>query len=158
MRIKKEANKILEGFQKSDREAKDYLGGAIESGDKERIARAQLGLIEQRMMYIIANANKKADRITVKDIENAAELTKILDLTKRPETIIANYTRIKNELDGKFRRTVKTYVRHGGRKDFILDYYNYVPTIQRYKKRQLRLQEEQQIQEDTNYLDNVIGL
>jgi hypothetical protein len=37
------------------RKVTELLTDAIESKDEERIARAQLKLIEQRMKYIIAN-------------------------------------------------------------------------------------------------------
>jgi hypothetical protein len=70
------ANKILTQFQKEDRKVTDQLTDALDSKDEERIARAQLKLIEQRMKYIIANANKGQDRLTVADIKDAEQNTK----------------------------------------------------------------------------------
>jgi hypothetical protein len=39
---------------------------------------SKLALIEQRMKYLVANANKAEDRLTQKDIENAAQRTGII--------------------------------------------------------------------------------
>jgi hypothetical protein len=68
------------------------------SKDEERIARAQLRLIEQRMKYIIANANKGADRLTVADINDAANNTRIFALLDDPEQIKKNYSAIEKTL------------------------------------------------------------
>jgi phosphotransacetylase len=81
------ANKILTQFQKEDRKVTDQLTDALDSKDEERIARAQLKLIEQRMKYIIANANKGQDRLTVADIKDAEQNTKIFDFLNDPEQI-----------------------------------------------------------------------
>jgi hypothetical protein len=91
---KKIADKLLNQFQKEDRKITDQLTDALDSKDEERIARAQLRLIEQRMKYIIANANKGADRLTVADINDAANNTRIFALLDDPEQIKKNYSAI----------------------------------------------------------------
>jgi vacuolar-type H+-ATPase subunit H len=57
---KEENSKLLSQFQQESEKYTADLYKAIDSGDQERIARARLGIIEQRMKYIIANANKAA--------------------------------------------------------------------------------------------------
>ncbi|HAH51744.1 MAG TPA: hypothetical protein DCL80_10975, partial [Balneola sp.] len=86
-----EANDIMTKFINENDKLQADISTAFESGDQERIARAQLGLIEQRMMYIIANANKETDRITVRDIENAEKRTKIFGLFMNEKQIRKNY-------------------------------------------------------------------
>jgi hypothetical protein len=126
------ANKILTQFQKEDRKVTELLTDAIESKDEERIARAQLKLIEQRMKYIIANANKGQDRLTVADIKDAEQNTRIFDFLNDPEQIKKNYAAIEKELNSQFKRNAGAYVKNGGSKDYILSKYRNLTPVQNY--------------------------
>jgi hypothetical protein len=130
------ASKILTQFQKEDRKVTDQLTDALDSKDEERIARAQLKLIEQRMKYIIANANKGQDRLTVADIKDAEQNTKIFDFLNDPEQIKKNYAAIEKELNSQFKRNAGAYVKNGGSKDYILSKYRNLTPVQQYLLRQ----------------------
>ena len=147
---KKDADKILNSFQKEDRKISDELENALESKDEERIARAQLRLIEQRMKYIIANANKGQDRLTVKDIEDAGKRTQIFDLTEDPKQIQENYSSLEKTLNAQFKRNAGAYVKNGGSKDYILSKYRNLTPVQNYLLRQdqRKVEEAQSKQKD----------
>ena len=130
------ANKILTQFQKEDRKVTDQLTDALDSKDEERIARAQLKLIEQRMKYIIANANKGQDRLTVADIKDAEQNTRIFDFLNDPEQIRKNYSAIEKELNSQFKKNAGAYVKNGGSKDYILSKYRNLTPVQQYLLRQ----------------------
>jgi hypothetical protein len=144
------ANKILTQFQKEDRKVTDQLTDALDSKDEERIARAQLKLIEQRMKYIIANANKGQDRLTVADIKDAEQNTRIFDFLNDPEQIRKNYSAIEKELNSQFKKNAGAYVKNGGSKDYILSKYRNLTPIQQYLLRQdqKKVEEAQSKQKD----------
>jgi hypothetical protein len=147
---KKIADKLLNQFQKEDRKITDQLTDALDSKDEERIARAQLRLIEQRMKYIIANANKGADRLTVADINDAANNTRIFALLDDPEQIKKNYSAIEKTLNSQFKRNAGAYVKNGGSKDYILSKYRNLTPVQQYLLRQdqKKVEETQSKQKD----------
>jgi hypothetical protein len=144
------ANKILTQFQKEDRKVTDQLTDALDSKDEERIARAQLKLIEQRMKYIIANANKGQDRLTVADIKDAEQNTRIFDFLNDPEQIKKNYSAIEKELNSQFKKNAGAYVKNGGSKDYILSKYRNLTPVQQYLLRQdqKKVEETQSKQKD----------
>jgi hypothetical protein len=137
-KAKEENNKILSQFQKESEKYTGDLYKALDSGDQERIARAQLGLIEQRMKYIVANANKAQDRLTAADVKNAEGRTKILTLFENPEQIKKNYEILGKEMNANFRKQARNYVANGGSKDYVLNMYQNVPVIQDYKIKQVK--------------------
>jgi len=144
-----EATDIMTKFMKQNDKLQADISTALSSGDEERIARAQLGLIEQRMMYIIANANKETDRITVRDIENAEKRTKIFGLFTNEKQIRKNYGAIEKELTGKFKTNVSAYVANGGNPNYVLQQYKSVGPIMDY----LKYRDTQQIKQDTTEED-----
>jgi hypothetical protein len=149
----KEAEKLLGQFQKEDQKVTEQLNDALESGDEERVARAQLRLIEQRMKYIIANANKGQDRLTVADIRDAEARTKIFDILDNPKQIIKNYEAIERDLNGQFKKNAGAYVRNGGSKDYVLSKYRHLGPVQNYLRRQD--QKKTQTQDYTNVLESI---
>jgi hypothetical protein len=137
-RAKEENNKILSQFQKESEKYTADLYKALDSGDQERVARAQLGLIEQRMKYIVANANKAQDRLTAADVKNAEARTKIFTYFDNPKQIKKNYESLAQEMNSNFRKQARNYVANGGSKDYVLNMYQNVPVIQDYKIKQAK--------------------
>ena len=147
-KAKEENNKILSQFQKESEKYTGDLYKALDSGDQERIARAQLGLIEQRMKYIVANANKAQDRLTAADVKNAEGRTKILTYFENPEQIKKNYEILGKEMNANFRKQARNYVANGGSKDYVLNMYQNVPIIQDYKIKQVKGETQKKVKKD----------
>lgn len=137
-KAKEQNNELLSKFQKESENYTADLYKALDSGDEERIARAQLGLIEQRMKYIVANANKAQDRLTAADVKNAEGRTKILTLFENPKQIKKNYEILAKEMNFNFRKQVKAYGSAGGTKDYVLGMYPNVPAVQEYRLKQAK--------------------
>ena len=135
-KAKEQNNELLAKFQKESEKYTGDLYKALDSGDQERIARARLGLIEQRMKYIIANANKAQDRLTAADVKNAEAKTKIFTLFANPKQIKKDYQDLADTMNANFRKQARNYVAEGGSKDYILNMYSNVPVIQDYKIKQ----------------------
>jgi hypothetical protein len=137
-KAKNENNELLSKFQKESEKYTADIYKALDSGDQERIARARLGLIEQRMKYIIANANKAQDRLTAADVKNAEAKTKIYTLFGNPEQIKKDYKDLADTMNANFRKQARNYVANGGSKDYVLNMYQNVPVIQDYKIKQAK--------------------
>jgi len=147
-KAKEENNKILSQFQKESEKYTGDLYKALDSGDQERIARAQLGLIEQRMKYIVANANKAQDRLTAADVKNAEGRTKILTLFENPEQIKKNYEILGKEMNANFRKQARNYVANGGSKDYVLNMYQNVDVVKDYKIKQVKGETQKKVKKD----------
>ena len=96
--------------------------------DLERFTK--LALIEQRMKYIVANANKSEDRLTQKDIENAEKRTKIIQFFGSERTVYQNYKRLQEEFIAKAQADAMKYRRAGGTEDGMQYFIDTVPGIQ----------------------------
>lgn len=129
--------------------------GELSGQDKITTAQniAELIIIEQRMKYILANANKGADRLALKDVENAAKATSIFGLQGTTQTLNA-YNKLSVELANSFKSAHNLYVQNGGQ-DRGLDIYTAAPMIiARNKKRQSQTIVDQA--EGKNVTDNLL--
>lgn len=133
---RKDANKLIEQFNKENAKIQKELGAAFDAQDNERLLRAQVDLVNQRMKYVIANANKQADRITVADVKSAAALTETTGFLQNPKAVKKRYETIKTTLEGQFKQKAATYVANGGQPGFIVSQYSYVKPVQEYQARQ----------------------
>jgi hypothetical protein len=145
---RKDNLKLLNQFKEESKKAVDVLNKEIESGNEERIARAKLGLIEQRMKYIVANANKGQDRLTAKDVEDASKRTEIIKLFANPDQIRKNYGELKTEMNANFRKQARAYVAAGGTKDHVLGMYSNVPVIREYQQKKAKGEIQQKVKKD----------
>jgi hypothetical protein len=147
-KAKEQNNELLSKFQKESEKYTADLYKALDSGDQERIARAQLGLIEQRMKYIVANANKAQDRLTAADVKNAEARTKIFTYFENPQQIKKNYESLAQEMNSNFRKQARNYVANGGSKVYVLGTYKNVPVIQDYKIKQAKGEVKEKAKQD----------
>jgi len=90
---------------------------------------AQLLVIEQRMKYILANANKREDRLTVKDVEDAASRTQIFKILGGSKEIINSYEVLRTDLIRNARDRIKEYKGYGGR-DSGIDHLVSIPDVE----------------------------
>ena len=145
---RKDNLKLLNKFKEESKQAVDLLTKEIDSGNQERIARAKLGLIEQRMKYIVANANKGQDRLTARDVEDASKRTEIIKLFANPDQIRKNYGELKTEMNANFRKQARAYVAAGGTKDHVTGMYSNVPVIREYQQKKARGETQQKVKKD----------
>lgn len=89
----------------------------------------RLALIEQRMKYIVANANKSEDRLTQKDIDNAAKRTQIIKFITSPRTIRLNYEQLRQEFAEKAGSYLTQYKLNGGDELFIQENFMDIPGV-----------------------------
>ena len=89
----------------------------------------RLALIEQRMKYIVANANKSEDRLTQKDIDNAAKRTQIIKYITSPRTIRLNYEQLREEFAEKAGSYLTQYKLNGGDELFIQENFMDIPGV-----------------------------
>ena len=113
----------------------------------------QVALIETRLKYIIANANKHEDRLTKWDIEAAAERTGALGIIPRPfknqnvtaKTIKSAYRALQAQLIGNFNTDANNYLESGGNSAF-LESFVVIPYINQWKiGNQVQAQNEEQV-------------
>jgi hypothetical protein len=89
----------------------------------------RLALIEQRMKYIVANANKSEDRLTQKDIDNAAKRTQIIKYITSPRTIRLNYEQLREEFAEKAGSYLSQFKLNGGEESYIQDNFMDIPGV-----------------------------
>jgi len=142
-----EANKLINQFNKENIELQKQLGEAFSAGDNERLLRAQVDLVNQRMKYILANANKQTDRITVADVKDAAGLTDTNLFFQNPQIVKQRYKALRDNLEGQFKTQAAKYVKNGGQPGFIVSQYSYVKPVQDYIARK-RSQEQKALRQE----------
>ena len=114
----------------------------------------RLALIEQRMKYIVANANKSEDRLTQKDIDNAAKRTQIIKYITSPRTIRLNYEQLRQEFGEKAGTYLNQYKLNGGDEDFILNNFMDIPGVQmQYDQKNKQYQQSQQVENTVSRRD-----
>ena len=144
----KENGNLTEQFRKDIREAKE-LGDKIRNGqatgilndkikelgiqgdyDRDEVAQqvADMLLIEQRMKYILANANKGSDRLTVADVDNAGQRTKLFSFFAGSRTITNTYKSIREDLEEAAQAAIDEYISYGGL-DRGLNNFTYLPQV-----------------------------
>ena len=160
---KKDATSLMKKYdedmakvEKRAREiAKDAGRGGIFSRptDKELETFTKLALIEQRMKYLVANANKAEDRLTQKDIENAEKNTRIIQFVGSAKRVKENYRQLRGEFAQKARGTAMQYRAAGGTESSMKYFRDNIPGVEDlYKEKSKKAREEQLIQDKQSRL------
>ncbi len=141
-RVEKELKKagiVAEGFRPTEEDLEKYT---------------RLALIEQRMKYIVANANKDKDRLTQKDINNAAQRTQIIKYIASPRTIRKNYGQLEQEFTEKAGDYLYDYKFGGGDEDFIINNFMDIPGVKaQYDKKNKQYKQSQVVQNSASRRD-----
>jgi hypothetical protein len=119
------AQRVEKQLKKAGIIAKDYRPTEEELDNYTKLA-----LIEQRMKYIVANANKSEDRLTQKDIDNAAQRTQIIKYIASPREIRKNYESLKQEFNEKAQSYLLQFKLNGGSEQFIQTNFADIPGVQ----------------------------
>jgi len=131
-KVEKRANEMAKASYK------ERGGGFLSRPSDDELARfTKLALIEQRMKYLVANANKAEDRLTQKDIENAAQRTEIIKFYGSAKTVRANYMNLKKEFEDKAQSFAMSYRQNGGTESSMQYFKENVPGVEQlYSKQQ----------------------
>ena len=124
-KVEKRANEMAKASYKE-------RGGGFFSrpSDAELTTFTKLALIEQRMKYLVANANKAEDRLTQKDIENAAQRTEIIKFYGSARTVRKNYEVLQKEFSNKAQAFAMQYRRAGGTESSMQYFKENVPGVE----------------------------
>ena len=124
--------------------------------DENQLAQlTKAALIENRLKYIVANANKSQDRLTRWDIENAENSTQVLPFISifkgkswTAKTINSRMDALMLEMAGVFANSAAGYQQAGGTNNYILTFKN-MPYIQQYlfQMESANIQEKEILQE-----------
>jgi len=121
--------------------------------DEQLAQLTKAALLENRLKYIVANANKSQDRLTRWDIENAEKSTEILPFFNlrtgfTARTVNAKMAALQAEMQSSFARAAKKYQQVGGTNNYILQFKT-MPYIQQFlfDMEAVNLQEQEMIQE-----------
>jgi len=124
---RKETQKVVNQYKSEIREILRGVGANTPDAELDNITRARL--IETRMKYILANANKSEDRLTRADVDDAAASTKILGLTTGEDEVRSSYKNLMKDLEDQFRRIADNYIEGGGSEQFLLQSFQNMPQI-----------------------------
>ena len=132
---------IQEEYKKDMKRARsiieDEYEGKVSASQLDQLT--QVALIETRLKYIVANANKSEDRLTRWDIENAAERTTLLGVIPRPfkeqpmtaKGVRSQMRALKQQMSGQFDEVAQRYQFEGGTNNYILK-YKHVPYVKQF--------------------------
>lgn len=124
---RKETQKVVNQYKNEIREILRGVEPNTPDAELDNITRARL--IETRMKYILANANKSEDRLTRADVDDAAASTKILGLTTGEDEVRSSYRNLMKDLEDQFRRIADNYIEGGGSEQFLLQSFQNMPQI-----------------------------
>ena len=147
-KAKREFQNIIDEGVKSkvlNKETRGFLRSIKNPQERKAIILklAQLRLIENRMKYIVANANKGEDRLTVKDVEEAEKSTRIFAFGTSSNKVVADYTALSNQLDGTYNNLAKRFIMVGGKPQELMD-HEYTSKYKLHKLRQTQQDEQPQ--------------
>tara|TARA_R100000426_G_scaffold40956_1_gene31673 strand:+ start:88 stop:2592 length:2505 start_codon:yes stop_codon:yes gene_type:complete len=122
---------------------------------------AELKIIETRMKYILANANKGADRLTVKDVEDAKSATQIISLFTPGNSVVAQYETLESQLNSRFITLLQNFETQGGDVESLVTGFKNLPVVdmlekRRKKKIQKRLMPQTQQKEEVKTNEQAI--
>ena len=133
-----EGDLIKEQYYKEQRQIKeDWATHANDEGwnvsDTELAQLTKAALIENRLKYLVANANKQADRLTRYDINNAEKSTAILPFANfgtgfTARTVNEKMRALQFEMRASFDRSARHYQQLGGTNDYLFT-FNTMPYI-----------------------------
>ncbi|MAL43681.1 hypothetical protein [Hyphomonas sp.] len=115
---RKETKELVDQYKKEVRSITD--GAKVTDGELDNITRARL--IEVRMKYILANANKSEDRLTRADVQDAEQATRIMGLFTGEKEVRSSYKNLAKDLEAQFLRLSKNYIEAGGNEEFLLSF------------------------------------
>jgi hypothetical protein len=139
----KEQNELIREYKNDIRSLKEQVNS---DGTMTEITRAKL--IETRMKYILANANKDEDRLTRADIEDAAKNTEIFKIFTSDRKIRNQYQRLNEELQAQFKNKGQQYIALGGNTRYITTNYHWVPEVADYLDKQKTLRAGKAVQQN----------
>jgi len=133
-----EGDLIREQYYKEQREIQENIAKTVNDkgwdvSDSQLAQLTKAALIENRLKYLVANANKQADRLTRWDINNAEKSTQILPFFNlstgfMPRQVNEKMRALQNEMRATFDRSAKQYQQLGGTNDYLLDFVS-IPYI-----------------------------
>ena len=115
---REETQELVNQYKKEIRSMTDGID--VTDEELDNITRARL--IEVRMKYILANANKSEDRLTRADVQDAEQATRILGLFTGEKEVRSSYKNLAKDLEAQFLRLSKNYIEAGGSEDFLLSF------------------------------------
>ena len=115
-------NEIRKNLQDGNR---TWFGLQVSTEELDQLTKA--ALIENRLKYIIANANKSEDRLTRWDIENAEKSTSILSFFSFKKRFSAagvnsQMRALQSELQNNFDKEARNYQQLGGTNNYLLNF------------------------------------
>jgi len=133
-----EGDLIKEQYYKEQREIQENIAKTVNDkgwdvSDSQLAQLTKAALIENRLKYLVANANKQADRLTRWDITNAEKSTAILPFINfgtgfTARTVNEKMRALQAEMRASFDRAARQYQQAGGTNDYLLD-FNTMPYI-----------------------------
>lgn len=115
---REETQELVDTYKKEIRSIMD--GAKTTDKGLDNITRARL--IEVRMKYILANANKSEDRLTRADVQDAEQATRILGFTTGEREVKSSYKNLASDLEAQFLRLSKNYIEAGGNEEFLMSF------------------------------------
>lgn len=156
--------RVLKGDPKAIKKYEDEINRKVKKalpifgkpteGELEKLTRA--ARIETNLKYAYANALKDTDRLTEKNLEDAAKVTNIFGFVTSPRKVKEQFFQLAKDADERFVQQVRRAQASGESNVYILDTYAHMPYIQSYLRKKQAQETRKQVAANINpILDSI---
>jgi len=145
---------ILKGdsemISKKEKEIKDYVNSQTKffqrPSEDELKKLTEAARIEVNLKYAYANGLKDTDRLTEKNLEDAAKVTSIFGLVKSPRGVKERFKQLAEDSATRFESEIPRFQQVGGQNYYLENAFKFMPSIAKYKSEQELVKEKQAVQ------------
>jgi hypothetical protein len=135
---------------KKEKEVQDYVNSQTKlfqrPSAEELTKLTEAARIEVNLKYAYANGLKDTDRLTEKNLEDAAKVTSIFGFVKSPRSVKERFKQLAEDASTRFEAEIPRFQQVGGQNYYLENAFGYMPAISKYKSVQQQVQEKQAVQ------------
>ena len=145
---------ILKGdsdmIAKKEKEIQGYVNSQTKlfqrPSDEELKKLTEAARIEVNLKYAYANGLKDTDRLTEKNLEDAAKVTSIFGFVKSPRGVKERFKQLADDASTRFESEIPRFQQVGGQNYYLENAFGYMPYVAKFKSVQQQTQEKQAVQ------------
>lgn len=148
-------NKVIlksdsEMIAKKEKEVQDYVNSQTKlfqrPSEDELKKLTEAARIEVNLKYAYANGLKDTDRLTEKNLEDAAKVTSVFGFVKSPRGVKERFKQLAEDAATRFESEIPRFQQVGGQNYYLENAFGYMPAISKYKSEQQLVKEKQAVQ------------
>jgi hypothetical protein len=138
---------------KKEKEVADYINMGSQTKfynakptEEELSKLTRAARIEVNIKYAYANGLKDKDRLTEKNLEDAAKVTSVFGFFNSPRGVKERFKQLAEDSAIRFEAEIPRFQQVGGQNYYLENSFSYMPAIAKYKSVQQQIKEKQVVQ------------